>query len=215
MYTCKDFLRIKRHVLEGCSHRLRAVPIRFHVLGRPKEIRPFFVVGLMLALVSITSIPLGADEGISILTDRDAASVFVVDVEGRCSELHLGVPEAMLTWRIDVVEAEKSAYLADLAASDAFRVDLSKFPEGLKRGDFDSLTISRTEAVGVFDSARPFKKEGPESLAIVIPRLEPGVYYRTRVLALTPDGWIASPEVHFMSPICAVDGLDEIEGGER
>ncbi len=215
MYMCKDLSQIKRRVPEVCSHRLRALPVRLHVLGRPKKIRPFYVVGLMLALVAMTSIPLGADEGIPVLTDRDAASVFVAEVEGRCSEVHLGVPEALLTWRIDAVKAESSAYLADLADSDEFRIDLSKFPEGLKRGHFDSLTISRTEAMRVLEFPGPGKNDGPESLAIVMPGLEPGVYYRTRVLALTPDGWIASPEVHFMSPICAVDGLDEIEGGAR
>ena len=215
MYTCKDLSQTKRHALEKCSHTRRAQPTLLYDHGRFKKIRPFFCFGFMLVLVSIAFSHLGADQGIPVLTDRDTASAFVVEAEGRCSELHLGVPEAILTWSIDAVEAGKSAYLADLVSSDEFRIDLSKFPEGLERNQYQSLNISRTEAMRVLETPESGKSDGPESLAIVLPNLEPGVYYRTRVLALTPDGWVASPKVHFMSPICAVDGLDEIEGGER
>ena len=215
MYTCIDLSQIKRHELEVCSHTRRAQPTQPCDHGRLKKISPFFGLGFMLVLVSMAFSSLGADQGIPVLTDRDTASAFVVEVEGRCSELHLGVPEAILTWSIDAVEAEDSAYLADLVSSDEFRIDISKFPEGLERNQYQSLNISRTEAIRVLDSPESGKSDGAEEMAIVMPRLEPGVYYRTRVLALTPDGWIASSEVHFMSPICAVDGLDEIEGGER
>ena len=215
MYACKDLSPIKRHVRKVYSHAFRATQTLLHDHGRFKKILPFFALGFMIVLVSVAASTLGADDGIPVLTGRDATSAFVVDVEGRCSELHLGVPEALLTWRIDTVEAKSSAYLADLVSSDEFRIDLSKFPEGLERNQYQSLNISRTEAMRVLETPESGKSDGPESLAIVLPNLAPGVYYRTRVLALTPDGWVASPKVHFMSPICAVDGLDEIEEGQR
>jgi len=172
------------------------------------------VLGLALLVLPVTASAFAADEELPVLTDHGAASALVVDIQDRCSNVQLRVPEAVVTWHI-APGAVANSHLDVLEASDEFRIDISPFPEGLERGQYDSLTTSRTNAVRVFASEGSVRNGDPESLAIVAGNLQPGVYYRTRVLVLTPDGWVASREVQFMSAVCAVDGLDEYEGGER
>jgi hypothetical protein len=172
---------------------------------------------ILVGAVSLLAPPsLMAADDAPILSDRAGNEVFTVQIEGLCSEIRLRMPEARVIWSVHADRAADGVIAADLAATDQFRIDFSKYNEGLERDLFDSKTISRSDAVDRSETVYNLKNApGEELLTTVLSNLEPGVFYRTRVLALTPEGWVASREVQFMSPVCAVDGLDEMEGGVR
>jgi hypothetical protein len=171
---------------------------------------------LVLAVFLLAPTTLVAADDTPILSDRAGQEVFTVQIEGLCSEVHLRMPEARVIWSVHADRAADGVIAADLAEADQFRVDISKYPEGLDRNLFDSMTISRSDAVDRSETVYNVKIDpGEERLSTVLSNLEPGVFYRTRILALTPEGWVASRQVEFMSPVCAVDGLNEMEGGVR
>ncbi len=212
--------QVNRHTPEVCSHTRSATVARIKSVIGVSRSKPIVGMVLVFLLTSISPSFVHPNDGIQVLTDRDEGSALLVDIEGQCSEVHLRVPEARVVWRVDSSRAPEGAIVSDLVASEDFRVDFSKYPEGLERSQFESLTTTRAEATRSYESAHEPVDDAKsadtlESLALVIGNLEPGVVYRTRVLALTPEGWISSPEVRFMSPVCAVDGLDEMEGGVR
>lgn len=166
----------------------------------------------VLAMALILSIPGPAsaenpeEPEVVILHDTDVASALSVEVEPRCSELRFRSPEAKLRWSIDASAVPKSKALDDLMATTEFRIDVSKSPAGLVSGRFDSITVSST----VSRADQSTKSSGPRTAAYsaVVRDLAPGVYYHTRVLVRTPDGWVASSPIGFISPVCPVDGLD-------
>lgn len=149
----------------------------------------------------------GPEDEIPILTDSKLSSALAVEIEGRCSEVRHRSPEAMVRWRIKPDAAEKSAQVENLIASTDFRVDISKFPGGLETGRYESVLVPRDDSREDHD-AKARTTRIPER-EILVRDLEPGVYYHSRVLALTAEGWVASAEVGFLSPICPADGLDE------
>jgi len=149
----------------------------------------------------------GPEDEVPILTDTKLSPAVAVEIEGRCSEVRHRSPEAMVRWGIKPEAAEKSAQLKNLIANTDFRVDISKFPGGLKTGRYESVLVPRDDPKEDRDvkarTNRVLERE------VLVRDLEPGVYYHSRVLALTAEGWVASSEVGFLSPICPVDGLDE------
>lgn len=166
------------------------------------------VAALIAAIVTVAPCAAAEPEDeIPILTDSKLASAVVVKIEGRCSEVKHRSPEAMVRWSIKPDAAERPAQAKKLIASTEFRVDISKFPGGLEIGKYESVMVSRDES-----SEERNLKAGPSTAlerAVLVRDLEPGVYYRSRVLARTAEGWVASAEVGFLSPICPFDGLDE------
>lgn len=143
---------------------------------------------------------------IVILHNTDVSSALSVEVEPRCSELRFRSPEAKLRWSIDASAVPKSKALDDLMATTEFRLDVSKSPAGLVEGRFDSITVS--SAVSRADQSTKSGVPRTAAYSAVVRDLAPGVYYHTRVLVRTPDGWVASSPIGFISPVCPVDGLD-------
>lgn len=197
----------------------RAAPFRsrprrkFHSLDSARHRRllrtgtsAVLAIALILSIPGLASAENTEEPEVVILHDTDVSSALSVEVEPRCSELRFRSPEAKLRWSIDASAVPKSKALDDLMATTEFRIDVSKSPAGLVSGRFDSITVSST----VSRADQSSKSSGPRTAAYsaVVRDLAPGVYYHTRVLVRTPDGWVASSPIGFISPVCPVDGLD-------
>jgi len=182
-------------------------PHRFHLIQHRRFLRGsslvLLTIGCLLALLSSGS---AAEEEIPVLDHSEISSALVVDIEARCSEIQLRSPEAKVRWSVDRSMVSKSANLDFLLASDEFRIDVSEFPGGLELGRFESIAVSGSAS----RSDQSSKALGPRSAthSAVARDLSPGVYYHVRVLVRTPDGWVASSPIGFLSSVCPADGID-------
>jgi len=181
---------------------------RFHRQSIVDSSRPPRVAALALLLIGcLFLVPSGgsaAEEEDTLPIESDNFGAIVVEIDPRCSEVRLRSPEAKVRWTIDPSRVSRSADLESLLSSDEFRIDLSKFPNGLESGRFDSIVVSRLIA------------QLDDETEVLIPRfsavargLRAGVYYKARVLFKTSEGWVASSSVGFMSSVCPVDGLED------
>jgi hypothetical protein len=158
-----------------------------------------------------------ADDEAAILTGTPEASVLVVEAETRCSQYRMRSPEAVVRWQIDASAAPKSALADELEAARDFRVDFSIYPDGLERGEFQSIIVPKDSVADPtahldLPKGASYPSAGREML---LGDLQPGVTYRLRVLALTSQGWLASDRYMFRAPICPVDMDEEAAGGGR
>jgi hypothetical protein len=110
------------------------------------------------------------------------------------------MPEVKVHWKMNAAKSTSAAFAADLLESTDFRVDVSMYPR-FENGKFETLTPLVREA-GTKAGA------SPRASSLVASNLRPGIYYSARVLAATPDGWVASETVSFLTPVCPVDGID-------
>jgi len=168
---------------------------------RAGSILAFFLVALTLS-----SIPLDADDPeIPVLTSTGASTAIIAKVEPRCAEPPIRMPEVKVSWAVDASQTSKSSRVLDLLEATEFRVDVSMFRIGFEDGQFESH--HQSEVAKRTGKAADRSPTLPSSL--VVTNLRPGVYYFTRVLAGTPDGWVPSEAVGFLTPICPVDGPEE------
>lgn len=173
-------------------------------------------LGLAALLALPASLP-AADDEAAVLTGTPEASALVVEAETRCSQYRMRSPEAVVRWHVEAAAAPKSALVDELEAARDFRVDLSMFPEGLDRGDFESFIVPK-DSVADPTAHLDLPKGGTHPMAgreMLLGDLQPGVTYRLRVLALTSQGWLASERYMFRAPICPVDMQEEAAGGGR
>lgn len=184
---------------------------------RPRRLAAACCVGVAVTAIAAAAPAPAADGAAAVLTARAEGSALVVHVESRCSEFRFRSPEAVLRWQVDAAAAPKSTLRAELEAASEFRVDLTRYPEGLERGDFESRIVPQGSVADPTAHLDVPKGAAPESAGreFLVGDLEPGVTYRARVLALTSQGWLASEQVMFRAAICPVDMDEDAAGGER
>jgi len=185
-------------VRRRCSTLVRCRSATLRMRARP------ILPSLLLAL-SLSPAPSAAeDPEIPVLRDAGASSAIVVKVEPRCAEPPTRTPQVKIFWSIDTTTAQKSSRVGDLRDSTEFRIDVSMFRGGIEDGRFESHHSTAAE--------RPAgeKSVGVTSPAgfVVVPGLRAAVYHSARVLVRTPDGWVASETVEFLTPICPVDDFE-------
>lgn len=185
-------------------HRLSVLALR----DRPRKtcrrlgsILVFFLVALTLS----SSLLAADDPRIPVLTSSGASTAIIPKVDPRCAEPPIRMPEAKVSWKVDASQTSKSSRVFDLLEATEFRVDVSMFRIGFENGKFESH--HQSELAKRNGEAADRSPTLPTSL--VVTNLRPGVYYFTRVLVGTPDGWVASQPVGFLTPVCPVDGIDE------
>ena len=173
-------------------------------------------IGLAWMIATPASSP-AADVTATVLVDQPEASALVVEAETRCSDYRMRSPEAVVRWRVDSSAVPKSNLVNELEAARDFRVDFSIYPDGLERGEFQSIVVPKNSVADPtahldLPKGATHPSAGREML---LEDLQPGVTYRVRVLALTSQGWLASDRYMFRAPICPVDMDDEAAGGDR
>lgn len=177
-------------------------------------------LALSLGLSMMLAAPSGstaADGEAAVLTGLAESSALVVEAETRCSEYRMRSPEAVVRWHVDAGAAPKSSLVDELEAARDFRVDFSMYPDGLERGEFQSIVVPK-DSVADPTAHLDLPKGASHPMAgreMLLGDLQPAVTYRVRVLALTSQGWLASERYMFRAPICPVDMKDEAAGGER
>jgi hypothetical protein len=147
---------------------------------------------------------LAEDKEIPVLTGTPAAVAIVVETQPRCAAPPAALPQLRIRWVIDDTRLDNPSLAADLAASSEFRVDVTMYRDGFKDGRFESHITGTASKPGLPSPDRP---QGLGH-SMTVPDLRAAVSYTTRVLILTPDGWLASEELEFFTPICPVDGID-------
>jgi len=177
-------------------------------------------VAAALALSALLALPASlpaADDEAAVLAGTAEGSALVVEAETRCSEFRMRSPEAVVRWHVDAGTAPKSSLATELQEARDFRVDYSIYPDGLDRGDFESIVVPK-DSVADPTAHLDLPKGVAHPMAgreLLLGDLRPGVTYRVRVLALTSQGWLASERYMFRAPICPVDLDDEAAGGGR
>lgn len=171
-------------------------------------------LGCLLMLPGSSS---ASEEEAPILFDSDASSALVVEVEQRCSEERLRTIDAEVLWGFDATAKTKAVGLKELRESTEVSIDLTVYPRGFERGDFERIVVP-TEALQTQKRAQ--LRTGNTSTSspahsYLLTNLSPGVMYSARLLVRTHRGWVPSGIVRFRTPICAVDMADEDAGGER
>jgi hypothetical protein len=185
-------------------------------IPRPIRATVAIAVGFAAVLAVAVSSP-AADDEAAILTSAPEASALVVEAETRCSQHRMRSPEAVVRWHVDSSAVPKSNLVTELEATRDFRVDFSMYPDGLERGEFQSVVVPK-DSVADPTAHLDLPKGATHPSAgreMLLGDLQPGVSYRVRVLALTSQGWLSSDRYMFRAPICPVDMVDEAAGGER
>lgn len=172
--------------------------------------RPTAVVMTALVVFCLVLAPLGdaiAEEKNPVPIETDASGLIVVEIDPRCSDVRLRGSEARVLWGIDRSEFAESMGTEYLLEADEFRIDTSKYSGGLEAGRFESMMVK--------GSATQLERPESSTTTSVLTHsalardLRAGIYYHARVLVRTPDGWLASQPVGFVSPVCPADGLED------
>ena len=172
--------------------------------GSPRVIVFSVVAVVVLVHVAFPGVSPAEDEGVPVLTGTPAAAAIVVETSPRCAAPPAALPQLLILWVIDDTRLDNPTMAANLAASTDFRVDVTMYRDGFKDGRFESHTKAATTKPGFPSPDRP---QGPGH-SMTVPNLRAAVNYTTRLLILTPDGWMASEELEFFTPICPVDGIE-------
>jgi len=159
---------------------------------------------LLLALILFPTPSYAEDTEIPVRTGTAASSAIVVKADPRCAEPPVRMPRVTVRWGIDEAVAAKSAAAGDLLASSEYRIDVTMFRDGFEGGRFESHILTAAQKRGAEAPNRPHGLEN----SMVVSELRAAVYYSARVLILTPDGWVASETVEFLTPICPVDNFE-------
>jgi hypothetical protein len=175
--------------------------VRYHLPRRRRAL--VLACAALLWLTAAASPAAAADPGLPVISGTDAAAAIVVNADPRCAEPPVRMPELKLRWTVDAAKVAAIPVAADLLDSTEFRVDVSMY-RAFEEGRFETYSV-RTE---LKEAASAPSGTGVAERSLVIPNLRPAVYYSTRVLAATPQGWVASETVSFLTPICPVDGID-------
>ena len=96
----------------------------------------------LLALGCLLMLPgssFASEEEAPILFDSDASSALVVEVEQRCSEERLRTIDAEVLWGFDATAKTKAVGLKELRESTEVSIDLTVYPRGFERGDFERI----------------------------------------------------------------------------
>lgn len=162
-------------------------------------------IGIAMAMVVVAPATVdAAGDDVPVLSGSRLGSSVRVEVEPRCSEVRYRSPEVKIHWSVDAGTVEGLTGSEELLSATEFRLDISKFHNGLETGRFESMAV-RTEA-GTASGGGEMKTSSTGSA--VLDDLRPGVYYHARVLVRTPDGWVPSASTGFLSTTCPADGLD-------
>jgi len=159
---------------------------------------------LLLVLILLAAPSHAEDPKIPMLRDTDASSAIVVKVDPRCAEPPIRMPQVKISWTIDTTKAQKSSRVGDLRNSTEVRVDVSMFRGGLEDGRFEAHHSTAAKTLAGEKPDGGVLTEG----FVVVPGLRAAVYHSARVLVRTPDGWVASETVEFLTPICPVDEFE-------
>ncbi len=167
---------------------------------------------LAAALIMASTGSIAHAEGDSpILSDSHLGSAVQVQIDPRCSESRFRKSEVTVSWAVDDAAATDGSAPKSFVDAEDVRLDITSAPGGLEIGRFTSVMVSSGEAP---PANKSFTVDS-DATTVRFLDLSPGVIYHVRVLVLTESGWVPSAPTRFLTPVCAVDGLDGDEGGGR
>jgi hypothetical protein len=168
----------------------------------------------MLAVVLIAAgvvigTPAAADEDdLPILEGRESLGLVVVKASPHCPDPPEHLPVVDFRLELSAYEGELDPVTEEILASTELRIELTVLRNGF-RGD----GVQRFE----FEPRMTEPSNGPPTgseiatPSMTVRGLQPGVVHYARALAMVGDGWMPTRTTTFMTPICAVDGLDREE----
>ena len=166
------------------------------------------MVVLAFAIIFAGS-PVSADENeMPILAEAKGMELLFLRASPFCPEPPAHLPSN--DFRLELLDSDApiDPITLEILASKDIRVEVTFLRGGLERGDSESYEL------------KPLRKASPsndrsdgEAIAtsMTVGNLQPGVVYFARALVLVGEGWIPTKTTKFMTPICAVDGLDREE----
>lgn len=153
--------------------------------------------------------PVSADENeMPILAEAKGIELLFLRASPFCPEPPAYLPANDFRLEFLDSDAPLDPITLEILASKDIRIEVTFLRGGLERGDSESYEL------------KPLREGSPSNLrsdgeaiatSMTVGDLQPGVVYFARALVLVGEGWIPTKTTKFMTPICAVDGLDREE----
>ena len=164
-------------------------------------------LGVIVVLAATPQVG-GAERELPVLEGRESIVSLVLRASPYCPDPPAALPATELRLELGEFEGPTDPMTAEILESKEIRIELTVFREGFEGEGVASIHVEPLQRVS--DSAERRTTE----LAVTSTSaddLQPGVVYFARALVLVGEGWIPTQTTRFMTPVCAVDGLEREE----
>jgi hypothetical protein len=167
----------------------------------------FLVVVVLLG----SALQVGAgDRDLPILDGGESIVSLVLRAAPYCPDPPDALPATEFTLELGEIEGTSDPMTLEIMESKEIRIEFTVLRNGFE-GEGEGV---ESIDVGPLRRVPETVERGATGIAITSTSagdLQPGVIYFARALVLVGDGWIPTETTRFMTPICAVDGLDREE----
>jgi hypothetical protein len=164
------------------------------------------IVVVVLGICTVSAAPTVAADGTeSPIPGGDPVTLVVVRAATLCPDPPAHLPEAGFRLELSDLDGPWTPMTTAILESKEIRVQLTVRRDGFGGRDVDSFALGPFRMEPIAGRQQETSAATPVT---AVGDLQPGVVYFARALVLVGDEWISTGTTKFMTPICAVDGLE-------
>lgn len=149
----------------------------------------------------------GAERELPVLEGRESIVSLVVRASPYCPDPPVALPATELRLEFSEFEGTPDPMTMEILESKEIRIELTVRRDGFE-GEGEGVESIRVEPLQRVPGSGERGTTEIAATSTSADELQPGVIYFARALVLVGDGWIPTETTRFMTPVCAVDGLD-------
>lgn len=164
-------------------------------------------LGVVAVLAATPQID-AAEGELPVLEGRESIVSLELRVSPYCPDPPAALPATELRLELGEFEGTADPMTLEILESKEIRIELTVRRDGFEGEGGASIHVEPLRRVP--DSAG----RGTTEIAVTgtsVDDLQPSVIYFARALVLVGDGWVPTETTRFMTPVCAVDGLEREE----
>jgi len=164
----------------------------------------------VIAVLAATAQIDAAEGELPVLEGRESIVSLELRVSPYCPDPPAALPATELRLELGEFEGTPDPMTLEILESKEIRIELTVRRDGFEGEGAGVASIQVEPLRRALDSAG----RGTTEIAVTgtsVNDLQPSVIYFARALVLVGDGWVPTETTRFMTPVCAVDGLEREE----
>ena len=160
------------------------------------------VVSIACGICLLCAVPVVAGDGNE---PGESINSVVVRAETFCPDPPAHLPATGFRLELSEFESPLDPMTAEILASKEIRVELTVRRDGFDGRGVESIALEPFRV----EPATGLQREALASTPVMaVHDLQPAVVYFARALVLIGEDWVPTDTIRFMTPVCAVDGLE-------